>query len=118
MLTTLGKFLRMIRLDRDEVMKMMADRLGVSSAFLSAVEHGKKQMPSSWQTLLPTKYSFSEDEKKRFDEVVASSLSMLQVDLEGLKDEQKNLVVMFARTLPSLSKRKVESVYKVIQENL
>lgn len=117
MLTTLGKFLRTIRLDRDEVMKMMADKLGVSSAFLSAVEHGKKQMPSTWQTLLPREYAFSDEEKKRFDEVVASSVSMLQVDLAGLEDEQKNLVVMFARTLPGLSKQKVRSVYKVIQEN-
>ena len=41
--TKLGIALRKIRLDRQELLKDMADRLKVSSAFLSAVETGKKR---------------------------------------------------------------------------
>jgi len=38
MLTSLGQFLRKLRLERGEILKTMADKLGVTSAFLSAVE--------------------------------------------------------------------------------
>lgn len=43
MLTAFGKEVRKIRLDRGELLKTMADSLGVKSSYLSAIEHGKKQ---------------------------------------------------------------------------
>ena len=43
MLTSIGRFLRKLRIDHGEILKDMADALGVSSAFLSAVENGKKK---------------------------------------------------------------------------
>ena len=42
MLTALGRFLRKIRIDRNELLKDMADKLEVSASFLSAVENGKR----------------------------------------------------------------------------
>lgn len=48
MLTSVGRFLRTLRIDHGEILKDMADVLGVSSAFLSAVENGKKKMPEGW----------------------------------------------------------------------
>ena len=43
MITSLGTFLRKLRLAKGEILKDMAECLGVSSAFLSAVENGKKK---------------------------------------------------------------------------
>lgn len=48
MLTRLGKELRKIRLDRDELMKDMARKLGVTVAYLSAVENGTRKFPDAW----------------------------------------------------------------------
>ena len=48
MLTSIGRFLRKLRIENGEILKDMAEALGVSSAFLSAVENGKKKMPESW----------------------------------------------------------------------
>ena len=45
MLTSIGRFLRKLRIDHGEILKDMADALGVSYAFLSAVENGKKKCP-------------------------------------------------------------------------
>ena len=44
MITKIGDFLRKLRLDNQQILKDMAEVLGVSSAFLSAVENGKKSM--------------------------------------------------------------------------
>ena len=45
MLTAFGKALRKIRIDRNLLLKDMADGLGCSSPFLSAIESGTKKIP-------------------------------------------------------------------------
>ena len=45
MLSPIGKALRHLRLERDERLMDMADKLGVTSSFLSAVEMGRKVPP-------------------------------------------------------------------------
>ena len=54
MLPSIGRFLRKLRIDNGEILKDMAEALGVSSAFLSAVENGKKKMPEGWIEKLKT----------------------------------------------------------------
>ena len=61
-MTKLGIALRKIRLDRQELLKDMADRLKVSSAFLSAVETGKKRPPANFIDRICSAYELSEDE--------------------------------------------------------
>ena len=41
-LTSLGKFLRKLRIDRGELLRTMSNKLGISMSFLSSVENGKK----------------------------------------------------------------------------
>lgn len=45
MLTEVGKFLRKVRIDHDEILKDMATKLGVSVSFLSVVENERKNIP-------------------------------------------------------------------------
>ncbi|QGX87831.1 helix-turn-helix domain-containing protein [Escherichia coli] len=42
--TALGRFLRKIRIDKDQILKDMAEKLGVSVAQLSAIELGKRSI--------------------------------------------------------------------------
>ena len=49
MITELGKELRKIRIDQDERLLDMAERLEKSAAFVSAVEVGKKSPPSGFE---------------------------------------------------------------------
>ena len=46
MVTSFGKFLRNLRMDIGELLLNMADKLGVSPAFLSGVENGKRKTNS------------------------------------------------------------------------
>lgn len=45
MVYELHKYLREIRIEHGELLKDMADRLGMRSSELSAIEHGKKPIP-------------------------------------------------------------------------
>ena len=48
MLTRFGKRLRTLRIEENQRLKDMADKLGVTAAYLSAVENGKRR---SFRTL-------------------------------------------------------------------
>ena len=48
MLTDFGKELRKIRIDNNEFLKDMANKLGVTVSYLSAVENGKRDIPDEW----------------------------------------------------------------------
>ncbi|WP_273757174.1 helix-turn-helix domain-containing protein [Bartonella sp. MM73XJBT] len=61
MLTPFGKTLRKIRIDRTERLLDMADKLGVSIAFLSSVEIGKKPIPADMEEKIIEKYALNEE---------------------------------------------------------
>lgn len=46
--TKFGELLRILRVKYHEVMGDMAEMLEISLPFLSAVENGKKNVPSDW----------------------------------------------------------------------
>lgn len=60
MTTDFGKELRKLRVDREERLLDMADRLEVSAAFISLLESGKKSISASFEELVITAYSLSE----------------------------------------------------------
>lgn len=59
MTTEVGKVLRRIRIDLDERLYDMAKRIDKSSAFLSAIEIGKKTPPANFEDLVIKAYQLS-----------------------------------------------------------
>ena len=66
MITSVGKYLRKLRIDNGEILRDMADVLNVSSAFLSAVENGKKKMPTLWLPKLQKNYNLTDGSVRVF----------------------------------------------------
>ena len=102
-LTQLGKFLRKLRIDRGELLRTMAEKLGISMSFLSSVENGKKNMPTEWITKIPDLYQFNNTQKSEFDQAVAESEKGIGLKFEGLSEENKRISVAFARKIKTLS---------------
>ncbi|WP_335333622.1 helix-turn-helix domain-containing protein [Candidatus Sodalis pierantonius] len=46
MVSNLGKYLRKLRIDHDMTLRDMADCLGISAAYVSAIELGKRAAPT------------------------------------------------------------------------
>ena len=102
-LTQLGKFLRKLRIDRGELLRTMACRLGVSMSFLSSVENGKKSMPPEWITRIADLYQLTAHQKQEFDAAFAESEKGIGVKFAGLSEEDRKLSVAFARKISQLS---------------
>jgi len=62
-ITNLGKMLRIIRIRHDITQQEMAEALGVTGSFLSAVERGKRTAPMDWYDELIQAYNLSEPEE-------------------------------------------------------
>lgn len=117
MRTSVGEFLRKVRITRNDILlKDMAIDLGVSSAFLSAVESGKKKFPSEWFTKIQEIYDLNDDELMDLKEAVAETNKMVEINLEGLPLTSKKLAISFARNLDYIDKDTAEFIYNFLEK--
>ena len=115
MLTSLGRFLRKLRIDRNELLKDMAEKLSVSFSFLSAVENGKKHMPSAWNTQICELYELSGAQRSEFTKAIAETEEILDMNLSGTGMNSRKLAVSFARNLPFFTDEQVEAMQQIMQ---
>ena len=117
MLTPLGKYLRKLRIDKGEILKDMSDKLKVTVSFLSAVENGKKKMPSEWNQKICDLYKLDESQKRDFSEAIATSEEKIEMNLTELT-YGKDFAVAFARELPKMNEQQINSIAKKFEEIL
>ena len=114
MLTSIGKFLRTIRLNNGEILKTMADKLGVSSAFLSAVENGKKKMPEQWEQKLCMLYDFSQEQKYKLQAAIIDTNHAVELNLKNVTQQNRDLAISFARHFESLDEETSKRIYEML----
>lgn len=74
-MTELGKALWKIRIREGILLYDMATALGVSSSYLSGVEHGKKKPSIEWLDIICNKYSVREQEKECLNRLILEQIS-------------------------------------------
>ncbi len=117
MKTSLGGFLRKIRLSKGEILKDMAENLGVSSAFLSAVENGKKKMPESWYKKLKDLYNLTDQQQEKLEQVVIESSDIVELNIKDISEENKDLAICFARNFNSLDEETSKQIFEILNRH-
>ena len=117
MLTLFGKALRKLRIDRGLLLKNMADDLGYSSAFLSAIETGRKKIPEGFLMRLISLYSLSDGEAHHLKEAAEVSVNEICFNLKGLRQDSIDLAVSFAKRFDSLSDEKRQQIVMLLKES-
>lgn len=115
LLTKLGRFLRKIRIDRGELMLDMAESLGVTPAFLSAVENGKRKPPKEWEERIIELYGIKEENAAEFHEAFFDALNAERLDMSSFTQEQQDLMLAFARKLPTMSEKEMRDINKKLE---
>jgi transcriptional regulator with XRE-family HTH domain len=116
-MNALGKFLRKLRIDHDEVLKHMASKLGVSSSFLSAVEHNKKRMPSSWIRDIPAIYSLSQEQIAEFESAIAETNRSIEINFNDVSESVKrSAAVTFARRFDDIDEDLAKQLLKILKK--
>ena len=114
MLTSLGRFLRTLRIAEGEILKDMAEKLEVTVSFLSAVENGKKHMPSSWNVKICNLYNLNEAQKKDFTSAIAETENAIEMDFVGANIRNRELAVSFARKFSDIDETQAEAIRKIL----
>ena len=112
-ITKFGEYARDLRIDRGENLKEMAKNLGVSSAFLSAVENGKKQVPKTWYEKISSIYELALKEKEKLKKAIEESKNMLVLNLQNVTQANKEFALVFARSFEELTdeeRKKIQGI--------
>ncbi len=115
MLTSIGRFLRKLRIDNGQILKDMAEALGVSSAFLSAVENGKKKMPESWVEKLSDIYAFTTAQIGELHAAVIDTNDTVELNLQNATPDSRALAISFAREFDSLDDETSKKIFEILK---
>lgn len=116
MLTSLGKFLRKLRIDEGEILRDMAAKLDVTVSFLSAVENGKKRMPSLWNGKICELYHLNPSQKEAFTAAIAETEEVLQMNFAGVDQGRRELAVSFARRFSEIDDTQAETIRRILEK--
>lgn len=114
MLTLFGKFCRKLRIDNGELLKNMADKLEVTSSYLSAVENGKRNVPQNWISKITELYSLNKEQYTELKEAALESRSKFKkIDIQGLSNED----IAFAREFKELDEEMRTKIKNLLLKN-
>lgn len=116
MLTSLGRYLRKMRIDRGELLRDMADKVGISSAMLSSIENGKRNPASDFAHRVSDAYRLGKPERDELSRLVAENSDAVSIGLRGLEPGDQHLAFSFARRFTDLSESEKERIKEVLDE--
>ncbi|WP_421761780.1 helix-turn-helix domain-containing protein [Devosia sp.] len=102
-MTPLGQKLRALREERGITLKQMATALNVSSAYLSALEHGRRGKPT-WMLLqrIIAYFNVIWDDAEDLQRLAEMSDPKVTIDTGGLSPEATELANRLARDIKKL----------------
>lgn len=116
MLTEFGKVLRKMRIDRSEILKDMADKLGMTSSYLSAIECGKRNIPSDFVSRLAIIYSLSGEEVECLHKAEDCSIDSIKINLSGNTSQKRDLALQFARKFDNIDDETARTILKFLKK--
>ena len=114
MLTVFGKLLRGIRINRNLLLKDMADALGCSVVQLSAIESGTQAIPDGIIARLSVIYELSEGEIRALEEARRLSLGAKGYSLKDYLAQDKEQASAFEHAFDSLSEDEKKKLRRVM----
>lgn len=118
MLTDIGKELRRLRIDRDERLYDMAQRLEKSSAFISALERGSKNPPLGFEELVINAYKLADDAANALRR--AADRSRKAFTIEAQTPLERDTAGLMARRMSSkmeaLSPDELEKILAILRK--
>lgn len=117
MATELGKFLRKLRVDNDELMKQMADRLGLASSTLSSIEAGRRKPGKGFLERVIGTYELSQKQAAELRDAYDRSRDEVELQIKGLPNQDQRLAIAFARKFATLSDEQKKSIRGILEED-
>ncbi|WP_018182214.1 helix-turn-helix domain-containing protein [Kaistia granuli] len=116
-MTPFGQRLREMRDERGLSLKDMAEKLGVSSSYLSALEHGRRGSPSWFMVQRIIAYfNVIWDEAEELQRLAERSHPRVTVETAGLAPEATELAHLLAAEIGNLSVKSLQELKKALHD--
>ncbi|MEP4433556.1 MAG: helix-turn-helix domain-containing protein, partial [Hyphomicrobiales bacterium] len=118
-MTPFGTKMRELRAEKGITLKQMAKDVGVSSAYLSALEHGHRGTPG-WMTLqrIIAYFNLIWDDAEDMVALAQSSEPKPVIDTSGLSPKATQLANMLAVNISDLSDESLERVINALMQEV
>jgi len=115
--TPFGERLRHLRARRGVTLKEMAAAIGVSAAYLSALEHGKRGRPS-WRLVqrIITYFNIIWDEAEELAELARISHPRITIDTSGLSPAATRLANLLAENIRHMSEDDIARLLEMLEK--
>jgi len=116
-MTPLGLHLQALRTQRNITQKEMAAAIGVSPAYLSALEHGKRGQPS-WALLQRIVGFFNViwDDADKLQKLAALSNPKTTIDTSGLSAQATQLANLLAQKIETMDETQIDAVLDMLNQ--
>ncbi|WP_232095276.1 MULTISPECIES: helix-turn-helix transcriptional regulator [Serratia] len=98
------------------VLKNMADLVGVSSAYLSAIELGKRAIPEAFVNNIATAFSINGTDYSELCRLAQLSQPTLKVDMSDAEEQNKEVLLAFARKFKDLNPEQLDKLNKMLKD--
>lgn len=118
-MTPFGERLRALRLERGLSQKQMAAAIGVSAAYLSALEHGRRGAPT-WTLVQKIIGYFNViwDDAEELERLAETSHPRVRIDTSGLSPAATELANLLAESIERLNEDELRQISGSIREAL
>lgn len=115
-LTPFGKAMRKLRIDRDLLLKEVADGVGVTPAFLSAVESGRKAIPASLVDRTVKWMRLGSQEAGELRAAADASVVSVQIALGVASAFDRSLATQLARNFNNLDEGQKHAIREIMEK--
>ena len=114
--TKFGEIVRVLRVKHHEVMGDMAKVLNVKVPFLSAVENGKKNVPSEWAEKIAMAYSLNDSEKDELYQGIEESRTQYKIPAINAGIVQRRAALQFARSFDEMDDETATKILNLLSQ--
>lgn len=116
MITEFGKALRKMRIDRNEYIKDMAEKLHISVAYLSAIETGKRTIPESLVGRIGRAYFLTAGDISALNLLKAKPGKEVRIPLVRKNKTQIEVILRFAECVGKMKKEKLDKIVQIMDD--
>lgn len=117
MLTDFGKILRKLRIDCGEIIKNMADKLGCTASYLSAVETGKRPVPDEWVDKIVELYNLDSDTAQNLRSASLAEAKTIKIDINNLFGSKRETAILFAREFSDIDETTSDKIRELLKKS-
>ena len=116
MISKYGEVISKIRAKQHDSLRKMALKVDLSATYLSAMEVGRRKVPMELADKIRTIYQLTDEEYTELIDSINDNNEHVDIEMSQMNDNQKEVSVLFARTIHNADPELVEKLKKVLLE--